>query len=82
MTHRHYGVRGRKPPAPDTGPTPGGVLSGGAIIGMILIILILIVLGVVLYGVSKTVTDAVNTATSAPRTTGQAAPNPPHRPFE
>jgi hypothetical protein len=71
MTHRHYGVRGRKPPATDTGPTPGGALSGGAIIGMILI-----VLGVVLYGVSKTVTDAVNTTTSAPRTTGQAAPAP------
>jgi hypothetical protein len=31
----------------------------------------MIVLGVALYGVSKTVTDAVNTTASAPRTTAE-----------
>jgi Na+-transporting methylmalonyl-CoA/oxaloacetate decarboxylase gamma subunit len=50
-------------------------LSGGAIVGGIVVILI--VLGLVLYGMSKIITDAANTATSAPLTTGQGAAAPP-----
>jgi hypothetical protein len=40
-------------------------------------VVVLIVLGVVLYGVRKIITDAANTATSAPLTTGQGAAAPP-----
>jgi hypothetical protein len=40
------------------------------------IVVILIVLGVILYGLSKTITDAVNTTTSAPHTTGEASRAP------
>ena len=69
MTHRHYGLRETKPPATDAGLVPSDAWSGRAIIAGIVVVLI--VLGIVLYGVIKTVTDAVNTTTSAPRTTGQ-----------
>ena len=64
MTHRHYGVRETKPET-----WRGNALIWG-------IVVLMIVLGVVLYGVSKTVTDAVNTTASAPRTTGQGSPAP------
>jgi hypothetical protein len=69
MTHRHYGLRETKPPATDGGPLPFDAWSGRAIVGGIVVILI--VLGLMIYGVSKTVTNAVNTSTSAPHTTGQ-----------
>ena len=69
MTHRHFGLRGTKPRDTYTSPSRADALSGTAFIGGIVVIMI--VLGVILYGVSKTVTDAANTATSAPRTTGQ-----------
>jgi hypothetical protein len=75
MAHRHYGLRETKPPATDGGPLPSDAWSGRAIIAGIVVVLI--VLGVVLYGVSKIVTDAANTATSAPLTTGQGAAAPP-----
>jgi hypothetical protein len=71
MAHRHYGVPVAKPRPSYSGPTRAATLSGGAIVGGIVVILI--VLGLVLYGVTKTVTDAVNTTTSAPRTTGQGS---------
>ena len=74
MTHRHYGLRVPKPRPRYTGPARAGAWSGSAFIGAIVVILI--VLGVILYGVSKTVTDAVNTTTSAPHTTGQGSPGP------
>ena len=71
MTHRHYGVRETKP-ATNRGQAPRW--SGNAFIWGIVVLMI--VLGVALYGVSKTVTDAVNTTASAPRTTGQGSPAP------
>jgi hypothetical protein len=45
--------------------------SGGAIIAAVVVVLI--VLGLMIYGVSKAVTNDVNTTTSAPRTTGQGS---------
>jgi asparagine N-glycosylation enzyme membrane subunit Stt3 len=75
MTRRHYGIRVPKPRPTYTGPAGAGAWSGSAFIGAIVVILI--VLGIILYGVSKTVTDAANTATSAPLTTGQGAAAPP-----
>ena len=72
MTRRHYGIRVPKPRPTYTGPARAGAWSGSAFISVIVVILI--VLGVILYGVSKTVTDAVNTTTSAPYTTGQGSP--------
>jgi hypothetical protein len=71
MAHRHYGVPVAKPRPSYSGPARAATLSGGAIVGGIVIILI--VLGVVLYGVSKIITDAANTATSAPQTTDEAS---------
>jgi hypothetical protein len=68
MTHRHYGVRETKP----------ATWRGNAFIWGIVVLMI--VLGVALYGVSKTVTDAVNTTASAPRTTGQGSPAPTSAP--
>ena len=73
MTHRHYGVRETKP-ATNRGQALAGAWSGNAFIWGIIVIIV--VLGVTLYGVSKTVTDAVNTTASAPRTTGQGSPAP------
>jgi hypothetical protein len=79
MTRRHYGIPLRTNLRPTyTGQAPAGALSGSAFIGAIVVILI--VLGVVLYGVSQIVTDAANTVTSAPQTTGagsQAPKGPP-----
>ena len=72
MTRRHYGIRVPKPRPTYTGPARAGAWSGSAFIAAIVVILI--VLGIILYGVSKTVTDAVNTTTSAPYTTGQGGP--------
>ena len=72
MTRRHYGIRVPKPRPTYTGPARAGAWSASAFIGAI----VLIVLGIILYGVSKTVTDAVNTTTSAPHTTGQGSPAP------
>jgi hypothetical protein len=74
MAHRHYGLRGTKPPRIDTGSAPSGAWSGGAFVGMILIILI--VLGVVLYELSKIVSDTANTTTPAPSTVGQETQRP------
>ena len=71
MTRRHYGVPQTKP-ATNRGEAPRW--SGNAFIWGIVVLMI--VLGVTLYGVSKTVTDAVNTTASAPRTTGQGSPAP------
>jgi hypothetical protein len=71
MTRRHYGVRQTKP-ATNRGQAPRS--SGNAFIWGIVVIIV--VLGVTLYGASKTVTDAVNTTASAPRTTGQGSPAP------
>ena len=71
MTRRHYGLRGTKPPATDGGPLPSDAWSGRAIIAGVVVVLI--VLGLMIYGVSKTVTNAVTTTTSAPRTTGQGS---------
>ena len=71
MTHRHYGVREMKP-ATNRGQAPRW--SGNAFIWGIVVLMI--VLGVALYGVSQTVTDAVNTTASVPRTTGQGSPAP------
>ena len=71
MTRRHFGVRVPKPRPTYTGPDRAGAWSGSAFIGAIVVILIVLV--VILYGVSKTVTNAVNTTTSAPRTTGQGS---------
>ena len=68
MTHRHYGVR----------ETKRATWRGNAFIWGIVVLMI--VLGVALYGVSKTVTDAVNTTASAPRTTGQGSPAPTSAP--
>jgi hypothetical protein len=73
MTHRHYGVRETKP-ATNRGQAPAGAWRGNAFIWGIVVIIV--VLGVTLYGASKTVTDAVNTTASAPRTTGQGSPAP------
>jgi hypothetical protein len=75
MTHRHYGLPVAKPRPSYSGPSRAAALSGGAIVGGIVVILI--VLGLVLYGMSKIITDAANTATSAPLTTGQGAAAPP-----
>ena len=74
MTRRHYGIPVPKPRPTYTGPARAGAWSGSAFIGAIVVILI--VLGIMLYGVSKTVTDAVNTTTSTPHTTGQGSPGP------
>jgi hypothetical protein len=71
MTRRHFGIRVPTPRPTSSGPARAGAWSGSAFIGAIVVILI--VLGVILYGVSKTVTNAVNTTTSAPRTTGQGS---------
>ena len=71
MAHRHYGLRETKPPATDAGPVPFDAWSGRGIIAGIVVVLI--VLGIILYVVTKTVTDAANTTTSAPRTTGQGS---------
>jgi hypothetical protein len=73
MTRRHYGIRVPKPRPTYTGPARAGAWSGSAFIGAIVVI---VVLSIILYGVSKTVTDAVNTTTSAPYTTGQGSPGP------
>jgi hypothetical protein len=73
MAHRHYGVRETKP-ATHRSQAPAGAWSGNAFIWAIVVIMV--VLGVTLYGVSKTVTDAVKTTASAPRTTGQGSPAP------
>src|ERR1700738_4022507 len=75
MTHRHYSLPVAKPRPRYSGPSRAAALSGGAIVGGIVVILI--VLGLVLYGMSKIITDAANTATSAPLTTGQGAAAPP-----
>jgi hypothetical protein len=69
MARRHYGLRQTKP-ATDRGEAARW--SSNAFIWGIVVLMI--VLGVALYGVSKTVTDAVNTTASAPRTTGQGSP--------
>ena len=71
MTHRHYLVRVEKP-ATNRGEAPPWI--GNPFLWDIVVVMI--VLGVPLYGVSKTVTDAVNTTASAPRTTGQGSPAP------
>jgi hypothetical protein len=71
MAHRHYGLRETKPPATDGGPLPSDACRGRAIIAGIVVVLI--VLGIVLYGVTNTVTDATDTASSVPRTVGQGA---------
>jgi hypothetical protein len=71
MAHRHYGLRKTKPPPTVGGPLPSDAWSGRAIIAGVAVVLI--VLGLMIYGVSKTVTNAVNTTTSAPRTTGQGS---------
>jgi hypothetical protein len=71
MTHRHYGARETKP-ATKRGEAPAWI--GNPFIWGIVVIMV--VLGVTLYGVSKTVTDVVNTTASAPRTTGQGSPVP------
>ena len=71
MAHRHYGLRKTKPPPAVGGPLPSDAWSGRAIIAGIVVVLI--VLGVVLYGVSKVVTHAGNTTTSAPHTTGEGS---------
>ena len=69
MTHRHFGLPGTKPRDTYTSPSRPGSLSATAFMSGIVVIMI--ALGVILYGVSKTITDAANTATSAPRTTGE-----------
>jgi hypothetical protein len=74
MTHRHYGVRGTKPPATDTGQAPAGAWSGSAFIWSIVVIMV--VLGVIFYRVSKTVTDIANTTSSVPHTSGQGSMRP------
>jgi hypothetical protein len=74
MTRRHHGLRRTKPPATDGGPLPSDAWSGRAIIAGVVVVLI--VLGLMIYGVSKTVTNAVNTTTSAPRTTGHGSRAP------
>ena len=68
MPRRHFGFRAPKPRQTFTGPARAGAWSGGAFIGTVVIILI--VLGVLLFGVVKTATEAENTTTSAPHTTG------------
>ena len=68
MTHRHYGIPVAKPRPTYSAPTRAAAWSGGAIVGAI--IASVIVLGFVVYEVSKIVAHAGNTATSAPRTTG------------
>ena len=75
MTRRHYGVRQTKPA---TNRDQARRWSGNAFIWGIVVLMI--VLGVALYGVSKTVTDALNTTASAPRTTGQGSPAPTSAP--
>jgi hypothetical protein len=71
VTHRHYGVPVTKPRPTYSGPTRAAAWSGGAIVGAI--IAVVIALGFVVYEVSKIVAHARNTATSAPRTTGQGS---------
>jgi hypothetical protein len=71
MTHRHYGVPVAKPRPTYTGETRAAALSGGTIV--VGVVVMLVVLGLVLYGVSKIVTDAGNTATSVPHTTGEGS---------
>jgi hypothetical protein len=71
MSHRHYGVPVAKPRPTYTGETRAAALSSGAIAGGI--IAIVIVLGFVVYEVSKIVAHASNTATSAPRATGEGS---------
>jgi hypothetical protein len=69
MTHRNYLARVQKP-ATNRGEAPSWI--GNPFLWGIVVVMI--VLGVTLYGVSKTVTDAVNSDASAPRTTGQGSP--------
>jgi hypothetical protein len=66
MIRRHYGV-------PQTKPAPTGAKRPNGNAFLWGIVVLMIVLGVTLYGVSKTMTDAVNTTASAPRTTGQGS---------
>jgi hypothetical protein len=75
MTHRHYGVPVAKPRPTYTGPARAAAWSGGAIIigGIMLIV---IMLAVILYGVTKIISVAGNTATSAPHTIGEASRPP------
>jgi hypothetical protein len=68
MAHRHYGLR-RTNPRDTYTPARGAAWSGRAFIATILVIMI--ALCILLYGVSKTITDAGNTTTSVPRTTGE-----------
>jgi hypothetical protein len=68
MTHRHYGVPAAKPRPTYSGPTRAAAWSGGAIVGAIIAVVIL--LGFAVYEVSEIVAYPDNTATSAPRTTG------------
>jgi hypothetical protein len=65
MTHGHYRVRVMKP-APNRGEAPSWI--GNPFLWGIVVVMI--VLAVALCGVSKTVTDAVNSNASAPHTTG------------
>jgi hypothetical protein len=74
MPHRHYGVPTAKRRPTYSGPTRAAAWSGGAIVGGI--IAIVMVLGFVAYEVSKIVTHASNTTTSAPPTTGQGTRAP------
>ena len=79
MAHRHYGLRKTKPPATVGGPLPSDAWRTRTAHSMT-------IRGPDspgstprsgrAYGVSKTVTDAVNTTASAPRTTGQGSPAP------
>jgi hypothetical protein len=68
-----YSSRVTKPRPAYTGPARDGAWSGGAIIGTIMVILI--VLAVIVYGVNTTA-NSPDTATSAPRTSGQGAATP------
>ena len=71
MTHRHFGVPVSKSRRTYTGETRATAWSGGAIVGGI--VAVVIVLGFIVYEVSKIVAHASNTATSAPRATGEGS---------
>ena len=74
MPRRHFGIPLRTQPRPTySSLTAAGAWSGGSAF-TVAIVIILMVLGVVLYGLSKIVAE-IDTATSAPQTSGGASPS-------
>jgi hypothetical protein len=71
MTHRHYGLRGTKPPENDTRLRSAGAWSGRTIV--IGVVVGLMLLGALLYRLGTNVNDVANTSASASHITGKGA---------